>query len=177
MRRGKASSGPLRRAWGRRGDGRHRDPRRPRGGHRSTSPPFSCPTHRWSPGSGHRSTAPSRSRRRAAPTAGEFKESPLSARPCLLSPTQRQGSSNARKDRRMRSSYGPRWPIPRSPVVSAALLAGTVCFVVLLTMFVRGWKSVPVDKVALHYTGGPIQGPALRTGGRSGDPHPLLRAA
>lgn len=56
------------------------------------------------------------------------------------------------------SSYR-RPPIPRAPVVvGAGLLAGTICFVVWLGMFVQAWKSVPVDKVALHYTGGPIQG-------------------
>ncbi len=40
----------------------------------------------------------------------------------------------------------------------AALLAGALCFVVWLGMFIQGWKSVPVDKVGLHYSGGPIEG-------------------
>jgi hypothetical protein len=37
-------------------------------------------------------------------------------------------------------------------------VVGAIALVAWLVMFVRGWKSVPVDKVALHYTGGPIQG-------------------
>ena len=38
------------------------------------------------------------------------------------------------------------------------MLVGAIALVAWLVMFVRGWKSVPVDKVALHYTGGPVQG-------------------
>lgn len=41
---------------------------------------------------------------------------------------------------------------------TVCLLATVVGAVVLLGLFVQGWKAVPVDKVALHYTGGPIQG-------------------
>lgn len=50
-------------------------------------------------------------------------------------------------------------PDSRAPlVVRAAVLGGLVAFIVCLPMFVQGWKAVPVDKVALHYSGGPIQG-------------------
>jgi hypothetical protein len=50
-------------------------------------------------------------------------------------------------------------PTAAGPTVAGALLLlGAVALVVWLVLFVRGWKSVPVDKVALHYTGGPIQG-------------------
>lgn len=42
-----------------------------------------------------------------------------------------------------------------------AVLGGGVVIVVLLVfgiMFLAGWGSVPVDKVGLHYSGGPIEG-------------------
>lgn len=46
-----------------------------------------------------------------------------------------------------------------APVYSTVcLLCALIAGVVLLGLFVQGWKAVPVDKVALHYTGGPIQG-------------------
>lgn len=45
-----------------------------------------------------------------------------------------------------------------SRVLGALLLAGCVASVASLAMFAQGWKSVNVDKLALHYTGGPIQG-------------------
>ena len=56
-----------------------------------------------------------------------------------------------------------RGPLPPSAsIISVAATAGLVLAVIglvaWLAMFVQGWKSVPVDKVALHYTGGPIQG-------------------
>ena len=37
-------------------------------------------------------------------------------------------------------------------------MGGALAFAVWLGLFIGGWKSVPVDKVALHYSGGPIQG-------------------
>lgn len=54
----------------------------------------------------------------------------------------------------------PRPPVtPAGPMVAiAGLLIAVVGLVAGLVMFVGGWRSVPVDKVALHYTGGPIQG-------------------
>lgn len=33
-----------------------------------------------------------------------------------------------------------------------------IAFVIWLIMFMGGWKSVPPDKIMLHYTGGPVQG-------------------
>ncbi len=43
-------------------------------------------------------------------------------------------------------------------VAGTALVLAAIGCVAFLMMFIGGWKSVPVDKVALHYTGGPIQG-------------------
>ena len=43
-------------------------------------------------------------------------------------------------------------------VVNAALVIGAIVAGTWLVMFLKGWRSVPVEKVALHYTGGPIQG-------------------
>jgi hypothetical protein len=44
-------------------------------------------------------------------------------------------------------------------VVGGAVTAvAAVAFLVWLLLFLGGWKSVPVDKVALHYTGGPVEG-------------------
>ncbi len=43
-------------------------------------------------------------------------------------------------------------------ILGAILLSAAVALIVWLGMFVQGWKSVDVDKVALHYTGGPVQG-------------------
>ncbi len=37
---------------------------------------------------------------------------------------------------------------------AVALLVG----IVFLVLYVSGWKSVPVDRIGLHYTGGPIEG-------------------
>ncbi len=51
------------------------------------------------------------------------------------------------------------WRARGAPVaVNAVLLAGAGALVIWLMMFLQGWRSVPVDKVALHYTGGPVQG-------------------
>lgn len=48
---------------------------------------------------------------------------------------------------------------PAGPVVAtAALVVAVMGVVAWLIMFMRGWGSVPVDKVVLHYTGGPIEG-------------------
>jgi hypothetical protein len=45
------------------------------------------------------------------------------------------------------------------PAAGRGLLIGAaVVLVVWAGMFLQGWRSVPVDKVALHYTGGPIEG-------------------
>ena len=54
------------------------------------------------------------------------------------------------------TAFRPRPPVRRAPV--AVVGAAALCCVAWLGMFVKGWKSVPVDKVALHYTGGPIEG-------------------
>lgn len=57
------------------------------------------------------------------------------------------------------SSYQSRPPAPHAPpVVRVAVLAAAACLVVWLGLALHGLRSVPVDKVALHYTGGPIQG-------------------
>src|ERR1700752_1651739 len=37
------------------------------------------------------------------------------------------------------------------------IVLGIILFVWFI-MFIEGWKSTPPDKLALHYTGGPIQG-------------------
>ncbi len=47
---------------------------------------------------------------------------------------------------------------PGAPLVAAAFLVCAFGFVAWIVMFVGGWRSVPVDKVTLHYTGGPVQG-------------------
>jgi len=54
-------------------------------------------------------------------------------------------------------------------ILATAVLGG-------LRTFMQGWKAVPVDKVALYYTGGPIQGEPLRGGRRPGNGYPLLPA-
>jgi hypothetical protein len=46
--------------------------------------------------------------------------------------------------------------IPLLPVV--VLVVGAMAVLGGFRTFMQGWKAVPVDKVALHYTGGPIQG-------------------
>jgi regulator of protease activity HflC (stomatin/prohibitin superfamily) len=45
----------------------------------------------------------------------------------------------------------------RAGLVIGAIGAGLVGLIFLL-MFVLGWGSVPVDRLGLHYTGGPIEG-------------------
>lgn len=40
----------------------------------------------------------------------------------------------------------------------AVLLVGVLFLLFFGISFIRGWKSVPPDKLLLHYTGGPIQG-------------------
>ena len=52
-----------------------------------------------------------------------------------------------------------RHPVSYAPVLGlAVLLGGGLALVAAAGMFVQGWAAVPVDKVVLHYTGGPIQG-------------------
>ena len=49
----------------------------------------------------------------------------------------------------------------KGPAVYLAAAAGALGFLVALVwffLFLGGWKAVPVDKVGLHYTGGPLQG-------------------
>jgi hypothetical protein len=41
---------------------------------------------------------------------------------------------------------------------AAFVIVGAVVGAVWFVLFVSGWKSVPPDKVMLHYTGGPVQG-------------------
>ena len=48
-------------------------------------------------------------------------------------------------------------PRARAGVLVAAIVGGLVGLVFLL-MFLFGWGSVPVDRLGLHYTGGPIEG-------------------
>lgn len=46
-----------------------------------------------------------------------------------------------------------------APIFAVVCVVGAlVALVAMFSLFVQGWKAVPVDKVALHYTGGPIQG-------------------
>ncbi len=45
-----------------------------------------------------------------------------------------------------------------SVVATAALMVGAMGLVAWLVMFVGAWRSVPVDKAVLHYSGGPIEG-------------------
>lgn len=46
-------------------------------------------------------------------------------------------------------------PRRRLTATSSALMVSVVAVGVL---FLGGWESVPVDKIALHYTGGPLEG-------------------
>ena len=46
--------------------------------------------------------------------------------------------------------------LPWAVLIAAG--AGAIVFIVLFSIFIRGWRSVPPDKLLLHYTGGPIQG-------------------
>jgi hypothetical protein len=55
-------------------------------------------------------------------------------------------------------SYRPSGPSRLRVLAGAGLVVGVIGGVAWLIMFVAGWKSVPVDKIALHYTGGPIEG-------------------
>lgn len=50
------------------------------------------------------------------------------------------------------------WAPAPGPVVLGALALAVVGLVGVLSLFFQGWRAVPVDKVALHYTGGPIEG-------------------
>lgn len=43
-------------------------------------------------------------------------------------------------------------------VAGTALVLVVLVMFVMVIMFVRGWKSVPPDKLMVHYTGGPLQG-------------------
>jgi len=47
--------------------------------------------------------------------------------------------------------------LPGAAVLVAAGIAVIIGFIFLI-IFIRGWRSVPPDKLLLHYTGGPIQG-------------------
>ena len=55
------------------------------------------------------------------------------------------------------SPRGPSTPVA-AVVAAAVLVFGVIAPVSWVAMFAQGWKSVPVDKVALHYTGGPVEG-------------------
>lgn len=49
--------------------------------------------------------------------------------------------------------------VSRLPVVvGAGMLVVVLAGAALLIMFIGGWKSVPVDAIALHYSGGPLEG-------------------
>jgi len=51
------------------------------------------------------------------------------------------------------------WRARGAPVaVNAVLVVAAGALVIWLVLFLQGWRSVPVEKVALHYTGGPVQG-------------------
>ena len=43
-------------------------------------------------------------------------------------------------------------------IVATVVCVGLIVGVIWAFMFIRGWHSTPVDKVALHYTGGPVEG-------------------
>ena len=47
--------------------------------------------------------------------------------------------------------------LPQLAVIVAAGI-GAIIALIFLVIFIGGWKSVPPDKLLLHYTGGPIQG-------------------
>ncbi|MDQ1401752.1 MAG: hypothetical protein QOG03_68, partial [Actinomycetota bacterium] len=49
-------------------------------------------------------------------------------------------------------------PSGRTVGAAAGLVAVLVALLVFLIMFAAGWRSVPPDKVLLHYSGGPTQG-------------------
>ncbi len=52
-----------------------------------------------------------------------------------------------------------RGTLPRPSSVGRALvLAALATLGILVVLFIDGWKAVPVDKIALHYSGGPIEG-------------------
>jgi len=57
---------------------------------------------------------------------------------------------------RLRVPLGPDRLRPLALAGAAAL--GGVLALVVLVVFLRAWKAVPVDKVGLHYTGGPLEG-------------------
>ncbi len=62
------------------------------------------------------------------------------------------------RSERMRFAPRPLEARSGSVVAIAALVAGAIGLVAWLIMFFAAWRSVPVDKVVLHYTGGPIEG-------------------
>jgi hypothetical protein len=48
-------------------------------------------------------------------------------------------------------------------VVALSMFAGiAVLAIVLLSFFLNGWAGTPVDKIGLHYSGGPIEGQKFR---------------
>lgn len=49
-------------------------------------------------------------------------------------------------------------PTTRGVVAGVAGVITAIFLVLFLILFLQGWGSVPVDKVGLHYTGGPIDG-------------------
>lgn len=49
-------------------------------------------------------------------------------------------------------------PSRRVVLAAGATVTAFVVALIFVIMFVTGWRSVPPDKVLLHYTGGPVQG-------------------
>lgn len=43
-------------------------------------------------------------------------------------------------------------------IAACAVVLTAVVGIVFFVLFIGGWRSVPVDRLGLHYTGGPIQG-------------------
>lgn len=50
----------------------------------------------------------------------------------------------------------------RQVIAASALLITFLLGVILLVQFLSGWAGTPVDKIGLHYSGGPIEGQKFR---------------
>src|SRR5205823_11563807 len=75
----------------------------------------------------------------------------------LRRPSSTSSMARGLEMRHMREHHLDASSVPRLAVLVAAGIGGIVALV-LLIIFIGGWKSVPPDKLLLHYTGGPIQG-------------------
>ena len=52
--------------------------------------------------------------------------------------------------------------VQRNPAARVAALSAVVVVailgIILFFLFIRGWAGTPVDKIGLHYSGGPVEG-------------------